>query len=58
LAIRVRAPSFPIRRVRVLDTAGRWKTCRTTIGKPSKGAITIRTGVTLNYLDVAVLQLD
>jgi hypothetical protein len=58
LAIRVRAPSFPIRRVRVLDTAGRWKTCRATIGKPSKGAITIRTGVALQYLDVAVLVLE
>jgi hypothetical protein len=58
LAIRVRAPSFPIRRVRLLDAAGRWKSCRARIGKPNQGAITIQTGAALNYLDVAVLKLD
>ncbi|MEI8242107.1 MAG: hypothetical protein WCI17_02450 [bacterium] len=58
LTLRLRTPAFTVRRVRALDAAGRWKTCRATIGKPSKGAVTIRTGVTLNYLDVTVLIVD
>jgi hypothetical protein len=58
LRIRLRAPAFPLRRVRALDADGRWHGCRAAIRGPRKGAVTLDTGLRLNYLEVAILQID
>jgi len=58
LAVRIRKPEFRINRVRVLTANGRWKTCQARIGRTRGGAVTIDTGVSLAYLDVAVLVVE
>ena len=58
LAIRLARPAFPIRRVRLLEPTGRWRTVGAHIGRPVRGSVTIDTGVRLAYLDVAVLILE
>jgi hypothetical protein len=58
LKLAVAQPVFPIKRVKVLDEQGKWRTCRARISRPSKGIVSIDTGHPLPYLDVAVVILE
>jgi hypothetical protein len=58
LKLRIRKPSFPIRRVRVLSSTGEWRICRSRSRSVAKGTLTIETGLAPGYLDVATLILE
>ncbi|NQU11658.1 hypothetical protein HQ590_12765 [bacterium] len=59
LVVRVRAPSFPLKRVRILTADGQWRAARRAkIGRPRGGAITIDTGISLPYLGVGVCVVE
>lgn len=47
-----------VKGVSLLDAKGRWKSLPAKISKPSRGAVTIETGMTLEAFDAAMLRID
>jgi hypothetical protein len=58
LTLRIGAPGFTPRRVRVLGPKGRWKASRARIEKAGRRAFRLRVPIRLAYLEVAVLLID
>jgi len=58
LSLRLRMPSFAIRRVRTLTTDGKWRECPARIRKIKGGAVKISTSLAVDHLGVAVLLID
>lgn len=57
VTLELRAPAFPVGRVRALDAKGKWRPCRARIDATANGAVRVETGTALDHLEIGVFEV-